>query len=74
MPTEVKPRGFTPPLTVEDLGAAFRVKDRTGMAVAYVYYEDRPEWQSDASQLTEDEARRVAANIAKLPNLLKRHE
>jgi hypothetical protein len=32
-------------LTVKDLGAAFRLRDQTGMAIAYVYYEDRPEWQ-----------------------------
>ena len=31
------------------------------MAVAYVYYEDKPEWQSDAGLLTEDEAPRIPA-------------
>ena len=35
------------------------------MAVAYVYYEDKPEWQSDAGLLTEDEAPRIPA-ITKL--------
>ena len=52
-------------MTVEDLGAGFRVRDQTGMAVAYVYYEDKPEWQSDAGLLTEDEAPRIPA-ITKL--------
>ena len=42
------------------------------MAVAYVYYEDRPRWQSDANMLTEDEARRIAANIAKPPERVGR--
>jgi hypothetical protein len=59
-------------LTVKDLGAAFRLRDQTGMAVAYVYYEDRPEWQLGCPHLTEDEAGRIATNIANLAALLRR--
>jgi hypothetical protein len=40
-----------------------------GQALAYVYYED-PGRRTEAGLLTRDEARRIAANIVKLPGLL----
>jgi hypothetical protein len=48
------------------------VRDGGGQALAYVYCEDDPGRRSAAKLLTKDEARRIAANIAKLHGLLSR--
>jgi hypothetical protein len=62
------PRRFPPPWTSEETEACFIVKDSTGRALAYVYCEEDPGRSTAANLLTKDEARRVASNIAKLPN------
>jgi hypothetical protein len=64
------PRRFPPPWSVEALDACFVVRDHEGQALAYVYYEDEPGRRSAAKLLMKDEARRIAANIVKLPGLL----
>jgi hypothetical protein len=55
-------RRFPPP---------WSVRDQNGQQLACVYFEDEPVRRSAAKLLTEDEVRRIAANMAKLPDLLR---
>jgi hypothetical protein len=63
-------RRFPPPWTVEETEPCFIVRDHNGQALAFVYCEDEPGRRTTGKLLTRDEARRIAANIAKLPGLL----
>ena len=62
-------RRFPPPWSVEEQKACFVVRDHNGQKLAYVYFEDEPSRRTAAKLLTRDEAR-IAANFAKLADLL----
>jgi hypothetical protein len=65
-------RRFPAPWTAEQIPGGFKVVDATGQALAYVYARETKAQADTAKVLTMDEARRIAANIARLPELLKR--
>ncbi len=63
-----------PPWHADKFSGGYVVRDANGFAVAYVYGRSTEAEAMEAKQMTMDEARRVASNIAKLPNMLKRGE
>jgi hypothetical protein len=56
--------------TVEKIPRGLKVTDANGQSLAYVYSRENPNAAHMAKVLTEDEARRIASDIAKLPTLL----
>jgi hypothetical protein len=67
-----EPRRFPPPWDIEEHNrGCFIVRDNNGQALAYVYFETEPGRRTAADLLMRDEARRIAAGIAKLPELLR---
>ena len=63
-------RPLPAPWTVEQIPGGFKVADATGQSLAYLYGRETRADADTAKVLTMDEARRIAANIAKLPTLL----
>jgi hypothetical protein len=67
-------RRLPPPWHAEKFFRRLRGEGRKFFAVAYVYGRSTEAEAIEAKQMTMDEARRVASNIAKLPDMLKREE
>jgi hypothetical protein len=65
-------RRFPPPWSVEDIGGYFVVKASNGRSLVFVFYKEGGALRSLERLLTRDAARRIAAGIAKLPELLRR--
>ena len=64
------PRRFPPPWAIEELDACYVVIDSAEQKLAYVYFEEETARRSAGKLLTKDEARRIAVNLARLPELL----
>jgi hypothetical protein len=70
--TDKPPRRFPPPWRVVELPGGYAVEDATGQRLGTFYGRADPHAARLAGVLTLDEARRMAANFARLPELLQR--
>jgi hypothetical protein len=63
---------FPSPWSVEERHACFVVLDHSGQTLSYIYFEvEGSRRRSTSKLLSKDEARQIAAHIAKLPELLQ---
>jgi hypothetical protein len=63
-------RRFPPPWRADKIPGGYVVRDANGQALANVYSREDATEAHQAKMLTKDEARRVAVNITRLPELL----
>jgi hypothetical protein len=63
-------RRFPPPWHADKIPGGYVVRDASGQALAYLYCRDNDGESRQAKVLTKDEARRIAINIARLPEML----
>ena len=67
-------RRSPPPWTFDEANhACFIVRDANRFPVAYLYFESEPGRRAAARLMTKDEARKIAAGIARLPELLQKN-
>jgi hypothetical protein len=67
-------RRFPPPWHADTIPRGYCVRDASGQALAFIYSRETEAEARQANVLTKDEARRIAANVARLPELLGKAE
>jgi hypothetical protein len=65
-------RRFPPPWSVEDIGGSFVVRASNDRPVVFIYYRENVGRRSLTKLLTRNAARKIAAGIATLPELLRK--
>jgi len=64
-------RPFAKPWKIEEQGESFQIRDAAGRILAYVYFEDEPTRRNFSKRLSKDDARRMAQQILRLPELVR---
>jgi hypothetical protein len=67
-------RRFPPPWCADKVPGGYVVRDANGQALAYIYSRDSEADALQAKVLTKDGARRIAVNVARLPELLGKRD
>ena len=64
-------RRFPAPWSIEDTRGVLHCPRRQRAGVGHLYYNDEEHQRSVNKRLTKDEARQIAENVAKLPELMR---
>jgi hypothetical protein len=67
-------RRFPTPWHADKIPGGYVVRDANGQALAFIYSRETEAEARQPKVLTADEGRRIAANIARLPELLGKDE
>ena len=67
-------RRFPPPWRADKIPGGYVVRDANGQSIAFLFSREDETEALQAKELTMDEARRIAINIARLPELLGKGE